>query len=69
MVAAQAVVHGTLPLVKRTSVGFVAYMPPTPTSVAARGALALGSRTSGEFVGHTPSNSPFVRSGAPPSER
>ena len=30
-------------------------------AVAARGALALVSGTSGEFVGHMPTNSPFVR--------
>ena len=68
-VEARAVVHGALALVDGTLVGFVADMARNPTSVAVRGALALGSRTSGEFVGHTPSNSPFVRSGAPPSER
>ena len=47
MVGPQAVVHGTLPLVKRTLVGFVGHMPTNPTNVAFRGALPLCSRTSG----------------------
>ena len=47
MVGPQAVVHGTLPLVKRTLVGFVGHMPTDPRNVALRGALPLCSRTSG----------------------
>jgi hypothetical protein len=47
-------------VVDRTRVGFVAHMTTKPTSVAIRGALALGGRTPGEFVGHMPTNSPLV---------